>query len=92
MDFTSPKESAAAAERLPGAGPLPVKSASSFRDLRVIGAGSVTLLVPLSADAADWLREECQSEPWQWRQFEGGDALVVEPDCADEIVAAWEVA
>ena len=58
--------------------------------LRLISMGSVALLVPLTADAADFLREEVASEPWQWQTMGGGDALAVEPDCAEAILEAWE--
>lgn len=48
--------------------------------------GSIALLVPLTAEAVRWVRERLDFAPWQWI----GGRLAVEPDAADEIMAAWE--
>lgn len=57
-------------------------------DARITNHGSIILIHPRTKTAQDWIRENCQVEPWQYL----GPNLAVEPRYCQAIVEGMQEA
>ena len=55
-------------------------------DVRVAHSGSISLVTPLSTAAREWVRDNVETEGWQWL----GGALAVEPRYVDNLLHGME--
>lgn len=55
-------------------------------DFVVSSLGSIATILPLTADALDWIEENCAPEAWQWQP----SGMVCEPRCLPAIIEAIE--
>jgi hypothetical protein len=57
-------------------------------DATIIDQGTIVAIMPNTTAAKEWLRENCQTESWQWL----GITLCVEPRYAADLVAGMKEA
>lgn len=57
-------------------------------DFRIERSGGISLLIPFTAAAREWVDENLELESWQWI----GGRIAVEPRCVEAIVDGMEEA
>ena len=57
-----------------------------MKDVQLDNSGSIVGLTPITPAAREWIKEHCQTEPWQWM----GETLNVEARYAGSIVEGMQ--
>jgi hypothetical protein len=64
------------------------KESKKIKQFDVLDEGSVVLITPLTKKAQRWMRENVESESWQWL----GGGLGVDSRYADQLISAMSEA